>query len=335
MAKTAEKQESRITGKQRQRRQPASGNRLTAEKQKSTTTKQQASKEARERKRKIGLTKDNRCWVCKEPLQQPAKGRLRLTCSNDCRQARYRRLHGKMSWKFKREKKLVERRRSKPFIERKFDKTFFEPVFELNAWRKVYECLACGQPYLVERMKNGNPPRPYCSDACEQKSKYHWEKFIDAYERAHQRGELDRRVEERFWYDKLSPLCPRCGKPFAPNTTLFGKRKPGRPRKYCSDACRKDAYEQRWKNKHRRARVHRYRGCAECGEKFDRTDSIGRRNKRFCTPKCSDHFKTRAARARKRMGLKALVWGGTGHRAAALGVAKHRAKCLLVTNLGQ
>jgi hypothetical protein len=231
-----------------------------------------------------------------------------------------------MSWKFHREKKLVERRRNKPFIERKFDKKFFEPVFELNAWLKWYECLACGKPYEVNRMKGGAPVRPYCSNACEDKSKYHWNKFLDAYERAHQRGELDARVEERFWYDKLSPLCPRCGKPFAPNTTLFGKRKPGRPRKYCSDACRKEAYEQRWKNENHRARVHRYRNCPECGEKFDRTDSIGRRQKRFCSITCSRRFAGRAYDARERMGIKIVKSGRIGHRAAARKAMKNQEK---------
>src|SRR5215813_13173361 len=121
-------------------------------------------------------------------------------------------------------------------------------------------------------MKSGNPISPYCSQNCAKKTKYHWNKFADAYERAHQRGELDPMVEERFWYDKLSPLCPRCGKPFAPNADLFGKRKRGRPRKYCSHACAKEAYEHRWKVKNQRARVHRYRDCAECGKRFDRSD---------------------------------------------------------------
>jgi len=273
-----------------------------------------------------GPTKNNQCWICGELLDQPVKGRLRLTCSDACRQARSRFLKGKPSRKFNRQKKLVEKRRSKPFVERRFDRTFFEPVFELNAWRKVYECLACGQPYLVERMKNGNPARPYCSDKCEAKSKRHWDKFLDAYERAHQRGELDRRVEERFWYDKLSPLCPRCGKPFAPNTTLHGKPQRGRPRKYCSPACRKEAYEQRWKNRHGGVRGHRYALCVNCGDKFDRTDERGCRTKRFCNLACQHQFRDRAYRARKRMGLKAFIWGRSGHRMAALNSPKNKAK---------
>jgi len=277
-------------------------------------------------RRQRGLTKDNRCWVCREPLDQPAKGRLRLTCSDKCRKARERVLQGKNTHKFNREKKLVERRRSKPFIERKFDRRFFEPVFELTEWMKIYECLACGQPYLVERMKNGNPVRPYCSEKCEKKAKYHWEKFVDAYEQAHQRGELDLQVQERFWYDKLSPLCPRCGKPFAPNTTLHGKRKRGRPRKYCSDACRKAAYERRWKTKNGRARVHRYRDCLECGTKFDRTDPQGRRFGVFCGRQCAKRFGDRAYAARKRMGISVVVWGRSGHRAALRGASKNKAK---------
>ena len=300
--------------------------------QRTAITKQQESRTAKEQKRKIGLTKDNRSWICKEPLDQPKKGRLRLTCSDACRKARSRVLQGKNTHKFNREKKLVERRRSKPFIERKFSKTFFEPVLEITPWLKWYECLACGQPYEVNRMKNGNPVRPYCSDKCEVKTKRHWDKFLDAYERAHQRGELDKRVEERFWYDKLSPLCPRCGKPFAPNTTLHGKRKPGRPRKYCSDYCRKEAYEQRWKNKHKRARVHRYRDCLECGEKFDRTDLQGRRIKMFCSPRCVDTFAHRALRLRERMGVIEVKRGTTGRRWAIQRSTKNKALRLLANS---
>ena len=312
METTEGEQKSRKAGKQRQ---AISGQ---------LPVKANNSKTAGKPKKRVGPTKDNRCWVCREPLDQPERGRLRLTCSNACRQRRYRSLHGIMSRQGKREKKLVERRRSKPFIERKFSKTFFEPVFEVNAWLKWYECLACGQPYEVNRMKSGNPPRPYCSNACEQKTKRHWNKFVDAYERAHQRGELDMRVHERFWFDKLSPLCPRCGKPFAPNTTLHGKRKRGRPRKYCSAACAKGAYEDRWKRKHRRARVHRFRDCAECGEKFDRTDTTGRRRMVFCSTPCAQRFMTRAYRERKRMGVKMVIRGKSGHRAALSKATKNK-----------
>ena len=290
------------------------------------TAEKQESREAKKLKRSKGLTKDNRCWVCREPLDQPAKGRLRLTCSDKCRKARSRFLQGKPNRKFNREKKLVERRRSKPFIERRFDKTFREPVLELNRWLKWYECLACGKPYEVNRMKSGSPISPYCSDKCEKKTKYHWEKFVDAYERAHQRGEVDKRVEERFWYDKLSPLCPHCGKPFAPNTTLHGKRKRGRPRKWCSDACRKAAYEERWKvHHHRHARVHRYRDCLECGKKFDRTDAVGRRSMIFCSRRCTNRFSARVCWIREQMGLK-IVNEQVGRRIALKGATKNRPK---------
>src|SRR5690349_982021 len=91
--------------------------------------------------RKKGLTKDNRCRVCGEVLNQPARGRLRLTCSNACRQAHHRFTQGKPSRKYKRRKKLVEARRAKPFIERTFSKTYFEPVFVLSDRRKLYECM--------------------------------------------------------------------------------------------------------------------------------------------------------------------------------------------------
>src|SRR5690349_12038777 len=109
--------------------------------------------------------------------------------------------------------------------------------------------------------------------------------------------------------DKLSPLCPRCGIPFPPNTTLHGQRKRGRPRKYCSAACAKEAYEYRWKVKHDGyARLHRYANCAECGEKVDRSDTRGRRRMRYCSDLCRGQFLTRAYRERQRMGLKLVKW---------------------------
>src|SRR5689334_3380999 len=122
-----------------------------------------------EERRRIGLTKDNRCWVCKEPLKQAKKGRIRLTCSDACRQARSRTLQGKSNRESKRKQKVVKARRSQPFEERTFDVTYHEPVFTLSDRRKLYECIACGKPYLVERLKSGSPASPYCGNTCEAK----------------------------------------------------------------------------------------------------------------------------------------------------------------------
>jgi hypothetical protein len=196
------------------------------------------------------------CYICRQPIEQVKRGRPRLTCSDACRQARYRFMKGKNSRRSNRVKKQVQARRSKPFTERSFDRQFFEPVLELSYKRWIYECMTCGKPYLVERIWSGAKVHPYCSQACEEKSRYHWERFEQAMAKSHlYKTRIDPRVFERFDYMKLSPLCPRCGKPFAPNTTIHGKRKRGRPRKYCSDACRFEAYERRWKTKNGRARV--------------------------------------------------------------------------------
>lgn len=266
------------------------------------------------------------CVVCQEPFEQAARGRPRLTCSDACKQARYRLHQGKPSRKIKRLGKIVAKRRSKPFIERQFDKDWFEPVRTLSYRRWVYECMACGKPYLFERVTRGNMKvRLYCSDACEQKANRHWEKFEDALAKASMSGrQIDPRVWERLDYKKLSPLCPRCGTPFAPNTNLYGERRGGRPRKYCSDRCRYEAYEQRWKNKNRRSRVHRNHECAECGTMFDRTDISGKRRKRYCSESCRERFKKRAVYAR----MKASKEGKTitGRRAATLGAKKNKIK---------
>src|SRR5687767_11904617 len=103
---------------------------------------------------RIGPT-NNLCYMCRKPFDQPKRGRLRMTCSNACRQARYRRKLGQRSWLHKRKQKLNEKRRALPFIERRFSRHSFKPVFELSYRRNLYECMACGKQYLVERIKRG------------------------------------------------------------------------------------------------------------------------------------------------------------------------------------
>jgi endogenous inhibitor of DNA gyrase (YacG/DUF329 family) len=130
--------------------------------------------------------------------------------------------------------------------------------------------------------------RQYCSDECEKKAKYHWGRLIDAYEVLHQQHSraswpIWRRIEE----GKLSPLCPQCGKPFVPS---YGKA--GRPRKYCSDACRRAAYERRWRTTHHgKPREHRFDDCPVCGTRFDRTDRQGRRSRKYCSERCNRQAK--------------------------------------------
>lgn len=268
-----------------------------------------------------------KCVVCQEPIEQAARGRPRLTCSDACRQARLRGRRGKPRKHFKKKARLVQKRRNRPFVERSFNKEFLEPVATLSYKRWVYECVACGEPYVVERISSGNKVRPFCSDACEQKTDYHWDKFEDALARAHMRGsKIDPKVYQRLNYLILSPLCPRCGTPFAPNREIFGDRKPGRPRKYCSDKCSKEAYEHHWKVKNKRARVHRRHECVECGTLFDRTDTIGRRIMRFCGKACSRRFHDRAKYARDKAKVNGRII--TGHRAAYRSNSKNKKKRL-------
>jgi endogenous inhibitor of DNA gyrase (YacG/DUF329 family) len=283
--------------------------------------------------KRIGPTGNN-CKYCGMGFEQAAKGRLRWTCSDACKQALYRSRKGVDSRDYKRKKKITDARRALPMEERSFKKAFIMPLLTVSYRRYLYECLACGQPYIVNREKSGSKVRPYCSKACKERAEYQWNKFHDAYERVHQRGELSTMVRERMAYGKLSPLCPRCGKPFAPNKTLYGQAKRGRPRKYCSDACRKEAYERRWKTRKGTARVHRNHPCAECGTLFDRRDGKGRRRGRFCSLRCRDNFAHRAYRARKRTGRSVFRWGVSGMRAAALGAPKNKAKRALRNTSG-
>lgn len=276
---------------------------------------------------RIGPT-NNVCYICRKPLEQPKRGRLRLTCSDACRQARYRHLRlGQQHWYYKRQKKLVEKRRALPIGERRFDKGAFRPVFELSYRRNVYECMACGEPYVVDRINRGGNTRYYCSPACKDKSSHQWEKFGKAL----RKHEIDPKVMRRYQYGKLSPLCAHCDKPFAPNTDLTeGHKLRGRPRKYCSTECGKLAYEKRWKQAHEgKARLHRFHECAECGTKFDRTDKQGQRSRRFCRKECAAAFRWRSYAARrkaKKAGQQVFKWASSGRRAATLGALKNRSK---------
>jgi hypothetical protein len=282
--------------------------------------------DVRMKPKRVGPT-GNRCKNCWETFEQAATGRLRWTCSDACRQALYRRKQGKDSREYKRKKKIVDARRALPMIERTFSKMAFEPILKVSFRRTLYECMACGKPYIVDRVTSGAKVRPYCSEACQARAERHWNKFNDAYERAHQRGELGMAVRTRLAYGKMSPLCPHCGNLFAPNTTLHGQRKRGRPRKYCSDVCRKAAYEKRWKTESKRARVHRFHTCANCGGRFDRQDSLNRRVQRYCSDRCRDAFWSRADRAKKRMiaryeGQRSKI--GNGRRWAILSAPKNK-----------
>jgi endogenous inhibitor of DNA gyrase (YacG/DUF329 family) len=269
----------------------------------------------------------NKCVVCHVPIEQVARGRPRLTCSDACQQTRYRSQHGKPSKKIKRIGIRIQKRRSVPFIERMYDNKFSEPVLTLSQKRWVYECMACGKPYLVERVTGGNNRvRPFCSDTCERVTDLRWKRFEDALAQASMSGgRIDPRVWERLELKKLSPLCPRCGVPFPPNTTLYGQRRGGRPRKYCSDRCCKEAYEQRRKNRLGCTRKHRMHPCAECGTMFDRTDSRGKRRMKYCSELCSRRFRRRVEYARKvaRLSGKRNV---NGQRAGYLNAPKNKNK---------
>lgn len=268
------------------------------------------------------------CWICNEPLPLSKGSRHRLTCSDKCRATRSRRLKGQMGWVWKRRKKEIDRKRALPFVERTFDGDTPQPIHVLGERRSVYECVTCGKTYLVERLRSREKASPYCSDACRKNTQARWKRFQEALDRVYYAGEkVHPRVLVRLEHQKLSPLCPRCKNPFAPRTWLDGRRKGGRPRKYCSDSCRKAAYEQRWKNEKGRPRRHRFWNCLECGERFDREDTLGRRAKRFCSKECTNRFAMRAYQVRlvaREKGQTVFKYGASGRQGASRGATKHK-----------
>jgi hypothetical protein len=260
------------------------------------------------------------CRFCGEPIEQKARGRTRTTCSDACRSKLSRHKQGKGIRAFKQAENAVQKRRAIPFEEKSFDTRRVQPTLVISPHQSVYECLACSKPYTVERW-NGSKLKvsPFCSENCAKNARDRWKRFAKALYRADAYGRLQPEVRVRLHYGKLSPLCPHCNEPFAPNTTIYGTRKRGRPRKYCSDACRKAAYERRWKSaKHGYARIHRFRLCAGCGMKFDRTDGMGRRVMRFHSEICGKRAMYRLSRAtpgrvpqRKRQGDRSIYVRGS------------------------
>lgn len=223
------------------------------------------------------------CRMCRGPIEQKLTGRPRLYCGDNCRHTAYRRRKGQQSWAYHRAQREQKRIEALPMTERLMDVEKDEPVWVFEDGGRLYRCFACGKIYEAKRTYR-KKYRHCCSDECEKKVKYHWNRLIDAYEVLHQQHSraswpIWRRIEE----GKLSPLCPQCGKPYIPN---FGKR--GRPRKYCNDACRKAAYERQWrKTHHGKPRQHRYADCPVCGERFDRTDSRGHLQRKYCSDECT------------------------------------------------
>lgn len=244
----------------------------------------------------------SRCRQCGRRTLQPMTGRRRSYCSPACRQKAYRRRHGGGDRELQQVKAEWAKREALPLTERDLDPRFYGEIWVMGDGRRVYLCAACGKQFVRKARKNGAPVSPYCSDACARRAKTATRAYYTARERAHQRGELSEAVEQREGEGKISPLCPVCGNPFAPT---YGK--PGTPRKYCSDRCRRRAYERRWKRARGRCRVHRYRICPNCGEKFDRTDGQGRRIKLYCSARCMKNMtaRERARRAKAQAARRA------------------------------
>ncbi len=226
--------------------------------------------------------------MCGQPMTPAGTGRKRLTCSNRCRQARYRLRHGQHRRRRKEwrppERELMGERRTRP--------EDWKLIWRLSPVSAVYECLGCGQPYLVETVRRRGSR--FCSNACEQRLRQRWKRLNAAIDRAQAEGKLDWRIVERAVEGRLSPQCAHCGTPFLPR--YF----PGRPRVYCSERCRKAAYEDRYARKHHRRRIHRYRQCPACGERMDRQDPTGALRRRYCSKACGLVGASRAYRRRKR-----------------------------------
>lgn len=80
----------------------------------------------------------------------------------------------------------------------------------------------------------------------------------------------------------MSAICPVCGKEFTPPDRPYG----GRPKRYCSNRCRKVYNCQQYKRKQHEAKVAaiKARPCAFCGKDFK--PSLYRPAQKFCSHRC-------------------------------------------------
>lgn len=230
----------------------------------------------------------NRCLGCKEPVRQPATGRTRKFCSEACKQRFYR---GRKRLEAGRSK-----RARKPRPLGKYERATLPgkpvPTMRLSRYGAAYQCGACGKPYYVERLGGGVAPK-FCSKRCQKRHKYQRGVLLAAMERARWEGKLDERVAQRVIRGYQCPICPQCKLPFV------DEPRRGRKRIYCSDQCRKAAYEKRFAHRVKHKRRHRYATCRVCGERFDRVGEHGKLQRKFCSRHCQTHYASRKYRERK------------------------------------
>lgn len=236
----------------------------------------------------LGMRKtytNNRCHACQKVLDQPKTGRTRFFCDDACKQRRYRFLKRQEEGRVKRHRKPT---RKQSLYERAFAIDHKpSPVHRLSEWSAVYRCPVCSQTFQSTRIKRGRV-QEYCSDACGRVAREMWREIEDAAARASMTGRADWRVIDRLEEGYLSPLCAHCGVPFP---YRVGR---GRKRKYCTERCRKDAYEKRYEKAHQgRSRKHRYAPCPYCGERVDRKRTDGKLQRFYCDQTCKDAYSSR------------------------------------------
>jgi endogenous inhibitor of DNA gyrase (YacG/DUF329 family) len=230
-----------------------------------------------------------KCFTCKTPIEQPRRGRTRLYCSDACKQKYYRFMRRYAQGRSRRHRKLPER----TVYQRPFSADSSPTVtHRLNQFTAAYECQMCGQQFIRHTIRSKRVSA-YCSTRCRDQARARWSGLIDASYRADSQGRPDWNVVERMGEGYLSPICPHCKLPFAP------RRGRGRRRTYCSDVCRKAAYELRYRRAKRRPRQHHYADCPNCGSRFDREHGNSR-FRTYCSDSCQSTFISRRRRNRGR-----------------------------------
>jgi len=193
----------------------------------------------------------DKCEVCGKPIEQPKRGRRRKYDSAACRAKAYRQRKVIREGK-KRDRRLV--------------------------------CAWCGVKF--ERRSEQGPAPRFHSNACRQAAQRQRDRLREGI-----LAEMPVRKTEDLALFKWAcrqidaghpvPTCPTCGKP------VRDEKPTGRPKVYCRDECRKEAYRQR------------LTACPVCGRYFDRTDARGHLSKVYCSERCAALMRQWRKRARE------------------------------------
>ncbi len=211
-------------------------------------------------------------------MPRASRGRVRLTCSDRCRQIKrrqewyaYRTRQEKKAWRrAEREVRKIERRLGGPgsldipvtvngFPGDTYLTLRKRVLIHLARGEEIPFCEVCGLPYIIDTLRHYPTCKGKCATIYGER-----QRAVQRGLAAH-RGQYDPRVDVRVQLRLPIKACAQCGKPFPPYRAK---------RKYCSERCRSNAWYAR----------NPLRRCVQCGERFRGKGNV--QPKKYCSERC-------------------------------------------------